>query len=239
MLLWLREESISLPATVHCPGVHSVLWRAPVYNTILHILTNPVYAGAYAFGRTETRVRIEDGRKRVVRGVRRNREQWQVLILGHHDGYIDWPTYEHNQRVIADNTNMGLYAQTRYFSDGGVSGRSGLSAIAGCATGRRRRQRGEESLHAPISVPGARADYEFSGYVDAAALRGNRTTNEMPSCSVDSTAMEPPCATAISLAMYSPRPSPDEPLWRSVPERGLCLNGSKSVRRASGGIDPP
>jgi hypothetical protein len=28
------------------------------------------------------------------------------LSQDHHDGYIDWPTYEHNQRVIADNTNM-------------------------------------------------------------------------------------------------------------------------------------
>jgi excisionase family DNA binding protein len=41
-----------------------------------------------------------------VRGHRRDREHWQVLIHEHHDGYIDWPTYEHNQRVIADNTNM-------------------------------------------------------------------------------------------------------------------------------------
>lgn len=76
-------------------------------------------------------------------------------------------------------------------------------------------------------------------YAEAGAFRGNRTTNEVPSCSVDSTAIEPPWATAISLAMYSPRPSPDEPLWRSVPELGLCFNGSKSVPRVSGGIDPP
>jgi excisionase family DNA binding protein len=106
VLLWLREEAISLPATVHGPGGRSVLWKAPIYNTVLHILTNPVYAGAYAFGRTETRVRIEAGRKRVVHGTRRDREKWQVLITEHHEGYIDWPTYEHNQRVIADNTNM-------------------------------------------------------------------------------------------------------------------------------------
>jgi DNA invertase Pin-like site-specific DNA recombinase len=106
VLLWLREESIHLPANVHGSGGCHVEWRAPVYNTVLHILTNPVYAGAYAFGRTESHVRIEAGRKRVVRGVRRAREQWQVLITEHHEGYIDWPTYEHNQRVIADNTNM-------------------------------------------------------------------------------------------------------------------------------------
>lgn len=106
VLLWFRQEAIDLPATVYGPGGRGVHWKAPVYNSVLKILTNPVYAGAYAFGRTETRVRIEAGRKRVVRGHRRDRERWQVLITDHHEGYIDWQTYEHNQRVIADNTNM-------------------------------------------------------------------------------------------------------------------------------------
>ena len=106
VLLWFRQERIELPAAVYDEGRRSVVWRLPVYNTVLRILTNPVYAGAYAFGRTETRVRIEAGRKRVVRGHRRAQEHWQVLIQEHHEGYIDWLTYEHNQRVIADNTNM-------------------------------------------------------------------------------------------------------------------------------------
>ena len=106
VLLWFRQERIDLPAAVYDEGRRTVVWRLPVYNTVLKILTNPVYAGAYAFGRTETRVRIEAGRKRVVRGHRRAQEHWQVLIQEHHEGYIDWHTYEHNQRVIADNTNM-------------------------------------------------------------------------------------------------------------------------------------
>lgn len=105
-LLWFRQERIELPAAVYEDGRRRVVWRLPVYNAVLKILTNPVYAGAYAFGRTETRVRIEAGRKRVVHGHRRAQEHWQVLIQEHHEGYIDWPTYEHNQRVIADNTNM-------------------------------------------------------------------------------------------------------------------------------------
>lgn len=106
VLLWFREEAISLPTAVHGAGGRSVQWKLPIYNSVLHILTNPVYAGAYAFGRTESRVRIEAGRKRVVRGLRRAREDWQVLITEHHEGYIDWVIYEHNQRMIADNTNM-------------------------------------------------------------------------------------------------------------------------------------
>ncbi|CAG9169703.1 recombinase family protein [Cupriavidus pinatubonensis] len=106
VLLWLRQERFELPCAIYEGGRRSVQWKLPTYSTVLHILTNPVYAGAYVFGRSETRVRIEAGRKLVVRGQRRQPEHWQVLIREHHEGYIDWDTFEHNQRVIADNTNM-------------------------------------------------------------------------------------------------------------------------------------
>jgi hypothetical protein len=66
----------------------SIAWRLPLYNTVHNIMTNPVYAGAYAFGRTTSKVSIEDGRKRVRRGVRRPADEWDVLIKDHHDGYI-------------------------------------------------------------------------------------------------------------------------------------------------------
>src|SRR5580693_269228 len=47
--LWLRQEGIPLPAVCHGPEGRRVQWKAPVYNTIHHILTNPIYAGAYAY----------------------------------------------------------------------------------------------------------------------------------------------------------------------------------------------
>lgn len=101
--LWLRQEQISLPASVHGPDGRGVRWKLPVYNTVLHILQNPIYAGAYVFGRTGSRTVIEDGRKRVIQGLRKPQEDWDVLIPDHHDGYISWDTYERNQRLIADN----------------------------------------------------------------------------------------------------------------------------------------
>ena len=72
---------------------------------LLSVLKNPVYAGAYAYGRSKTMVRLEDGQKRVRRQVQRRREDWAVLILDHHEGYIDWDTYQSNQTMIADNDN--------------------------------------------------------------------------------------------------------------------------------------
>ncbi|MCS3765654.1 hypothetical protein GGE24_007255 [Bradyrhizobium centrosematis] len=51
-----------MPAVTYGEG-HLVEWKLPVCNTILHILTNPIYAGTYAFGRTGSRISIEAGRK--------------------------------------------------------------------------------------------------------------------------------------------------------------------------------
>ena len=110
--LWLRQERIRLPAVDITPEGQRIAWKLPVYNTILRILTNPVYAGAYAFGRTGSRVTVAAGRKRTVRGFRRPREEWEVLLLDHHEGYVSWAEFERNQRLIADNANAkGLMAR--------------------------------------------------------------------------------------------------------------------------------
>ena len=103
--LWMRQQRLPLPATEHGPDGRRVVWKLPVYNTLHHMLTNPIYAGAYAFGRTGSRITIEGGRKRIVRGFRKDRSAWEVLILDHHEGYIDWVEFERNQRLISDNAN--------------------------------------------------------------------------------------------------------------------------------------
>src|SRR5919112_1660300 len=110
--LWLRQEGIDLPAVDYGPEGRHIVWKLPVYNTIHHLLTNPIYGGAYAFGRTGSRVGVQDGRKRVVRGFRRAQAEWEVLIPEHHEGYISWTEFGRNQALIADNANSkGLMAR--------------------------------------------------------------------------------------------------------------------------------
>jgi excisionase family DNA binding protein len=103
--LWFRHEHVPLPAVTYGPEGRVIAWKLPVYNTILHILTNPIYAGAYAFGRTGNRVSIENGRKKVVHGIKKERKDWEVLIPNHHEGYLSWIDYERNLSLIADNAN--------------------------------------------------------------------------------------------------------------------------------------
>jgi DNA invertase Pin-like site-specific DNA recombinase len=108
VLLWCRQEGIALPVVnPDGQGSSHVGWHLPVYGTILRVLQNPIYAGAYAFGRTGTRTHIEAGVARKSRGHRRRRpEEWIVLLRDHHEAYIAWDSYERHQRMLADNANM-------------------------------------------------------------------------------------------------------------------------------------
>lgn len=130
VLLWYRSERICLPARVlDEPGGRTV-WRLPVYGTILKLLTNPFYAGAYVFGRTEGRTTVIDGRARKTSGHRKPQEKWAVLIKDHHAGYISWAEYERNQVVISANTHMKSVREHK-------SGRGGRALLAGLLRCRR------------------------------------------------------------------------------------------------------
>jgi excisionase family DNA binding protein len=104
--MWLCDKDIKMPVIVYGPRGRTVEWRLPRYNTIHRLLTNPIYAGAYVFGRTGSQVRVEAGRKLITRGVRRSQKEWEVLIRDHHAGYICWEDYENNLRTINGNANM-------------------------------------------------------------------------------------------------------------------------------------
>ena len=103
VLVWMRQEQVPIP-TIGQTGQQTE-WQLPTYRMLHSILTNPVYAGAYAFGRRTSHLTIKDGRKRTVRIRHRDLKAWAVLIKDHHDGYISWSEFETNQLLIADNAN--------------------------------------------------------------------------------------------------------------------------------------
>jgi DNA invertase Pin-like site-specific DNA recombinase len=106
VFLSLRADQIALPyVDPKSSGQRQLRWKLPIYSTVNNLLTNPVYAGAYVFGRTGSRTTIENGRKRILRGYRKDRSDWAVLLVDHHEGYLSWADFERNQRLIADNAN--------------------------------------------------------------------------------------------------------------------------------------
>ena len=78
--LWLVDEDINMPVAAHGAQGRVVERRAPRYNTIHRLLTNPIYAGAYAFGRTGSQTRVGAGRKAIKRGIRRTPDAWRCCF---------------------------------------------------------------------------------------------------------------------------------------------------------------
>jgi len=102
---WLDQQEIKLPVARGTEDAREIVWQPARYHAVHSVLKNPIYAGAYAYGRSKTTKRLDAGQKQVRRQVKRRREDWTVLIMDHHEGYIDWNVYQSNQTIIAHNEN--------------------------------------------------------------------------------------------------------------------------------------
>ena len=101
--LWFRQEQIKLPRRSGKAGIEFVTATPWL---ITRMLRDPVYAGAYAFGRTAQQVTLDNGRKRVVKHRYARPEEWQVLIEAHHEAFIWWPEYLKNLETLVHNRNQ-------------------------------------------------------------------------------------------------------------------------------------
>jgi DNA invertase Pin-like site-specific DNA recombinase len=98
VMLSMRDDGLELP---RCRAGGRIEWVPASYGTVIGILANPCYAGAFTFGRTRnTRPGAGQGRP-----IRRPvpMDQWEVLITGHHRGYITWEEYLGNQQKLHAN----------------------------------------------------------------------------------------------------------------------------------------
>ena len=123
--LWFRAEGLSFPLRAHMKS--AIRWVAPTYTALHHVLTNPVYAGAYAYGKSRhERYVDEQGMLR-----RRTRHlpmaEWSVLLPEHHPGFIDWATFQANQARIDTN----IHPQPH---QAGGAVREGSALLQGLAT---------------------------------------------------------------------------------------------------------
>jgi len=123
--LWLRTESLSFPMQTRYGG--SVRWIDPSYIAVYHVLTNPVYAGAYAYGKSRHEVILDASGTRKKRVRKLPRSQWSVLLPNHHEGFIDWSTYESNRTRITANTHPQPH------QSGGGAVREGSALLQGLA----------------------------------------------------------------------------------------------------------
>jgi hypothetical protein len=112
--LWCRSQALKFPLQMHARA--EIRWVEASYTAIHQVLTNPVYAGAYVYGKTrqETILDASGARKKRIRYLPRS--QWQVLIPEHHPGFIDWQTYEANLAIGLAPNGLRLAALAKSHS---------------------------------------------------------------------------------------------------------------------------
>ncbi|MFE3003061.1 recombinase family protein [Nocardia sp. NPDC059246] len=127
--LWLREQGVKFPLqpTAYLRG-GDIVWVEPTYHAVHNVLTHPAYAGAYVFGKTRQCRHVDaDGIVRVSRH-KLPQGEWEVLITDHHEGFIDWNTFQDNQFRIGANIRPTAH------QPGTGAVREGCALLQGLAT---------------------------------------------------------------------------------------------------------
>ena len=105
-MLWYRDAQLPLPEAQPGTAGREILWRLPSGHRMHQMLTNPCYAGALVYGRTEAKMVIEDGRARQSTRRKKPRERWRILLLDNHPGSSSWEEFGQNQQTWEANRHM-------------------------------------------------------------------------------------------------------------------------------------
>ena len=123
VMLSLAAEQVHFPRPSDGKKMVRFDWTPIRYRNVISILKNPFYAGVYAYGKSEKRTTLVEGRLRKTYKHRKTVDRWDVMIKDHHEAYIDWAEFECNQKQLAVNA----YGKV----DGAKSGRGGRALLAG------------------------------------------------------------------------------------------------------------
>ena len=102
----LKEQGLELPTRVTATeGYGSLVWKAPTLSTVIRILHNPAYAGAYVYGRWEYLSERRSPKTGKASAHARSVAQWPVKITEHHPAYVRWEEFVKNQEQLRENWN--------------------------------------------------------------------------------------------------------------------------------------
>lgn len=100
----LRQQGLELPTRVTAKEAYgSLIWKGPTLSTVVRILHNPAYAGAYVYGRSEYLSQQRSPKTGKASAHVRNVAQWPVRITEHHPAYIGWEEFMKNQEQLRQN----------------------------------------------------------------------------------------------------------------------------------------
>jgi len=95
-LLWFHEHGLDLPVK-RANG--DTAWRRPCYATLHRMIENPIYGGAYAYGKTGATMGCAGAKTRC----RKARADWIALKPDAHEGYVSWERFEAIRAMVSSN----------------------------------------------------------------------------------------------------------------------------------------
>jgi hypothetical protein len=102
---WFARHHILLPMRCRSGAKKGELeWRRPRMGRICDMLHNPIYAGAYAYGRKEyDRKSPYRSPRGEIKRIAKPMEEWKVLIKDRLPAYITWDRFMKNQEQMRQN----------------------------------------------------------------------------------------------------------------------------------------
>jgi DNA invertase Pin-like site-specific DNA recombinase len=104
------QQGLKFPHLLRERGRPSeIIWGDATHRSVVNILRNPRYAGAYFYGRT--RYRSKPGGGHCIQPMAR--QDWHTLILDAHPAYITWQEYEENLQRLQENArDLGVHKRS-------------------------------------------------------------------------------------------------------------------------------
>ncbi len=145
VLRYLVKNRVQLGIRVReGPGKGELEWHRPNRVTLQNLLKNPIYAGAYAYGRRQVDPRRKKPGRPSTGRVVIEPEGWTVLLQDRFPAYICWEQYERNMARLKANRakaeEMGAVGR-------GPSLLAGLLVCAKCGNRMTVRYNGEGNRH--------------------------------------------------------------------------------------------
>lgn len=130
--LWFHQERIELPVNKPHGGHFRLVWKLPSPSFLGDMLNNPMYAGAYVYGRRPTEVVVREGQAVKRPGRPRAAHEASVFIAQHHEAYVSWEVYQRNLDTLRGNGANFAQDDAAQVVRGGQGLLSGLLRCARC-----------------------------------------------------------------------------------------------------------
>lgn len=127
VLRHFNQQQLTLPRR---DNLGDVVWKQPNLNSIISVLKNPAYAGAFAYGKTRSAPRGSSPHPHASK--RLPIADWKILLHDKYPAYVSWEIFEKIQAMLQDNHAEYDRHKTRGVARAGAALLHGLVYCAEC-----------------------------------------------------------------------------------------------------------